>query len=362
MAETSNQVSEIEPLLKSNTPDKKQERFSDLKGHGKALAASFFISIVAGLNDGSLGTIIPRLKAYYDITNETISMLFLCSAIGFFISAGLNGYIVHKIGQLKTLYLGSTTMLVAFIILSLGLPFPIMVCTMPFVGGGMALLDAAMNVYTANLPLATLMLNILHGNNAINNQGVTKLICIALYGVGAMISPLVAATFLKYDFSWTFMYVFLSFVAFLNIIGITVGFWNVNFDEIKEDSEDQVVMDHSALTKKAIFNRVTMIAAAYILIYVGVEVTLGGWGYTFLKEGRHGDEIIMARVVSGYWAGLASGRIILGYVSSRFGEKLMIALFTVMIVVNLIIMMVSTDITLDSIGKNLHLFVFDWCN
>jgi hypothetical protein len=28
----------------------------------------------------------------------------------------------------------------------------------------MALLDAAMNVFTANLPLATLMLNILHGN------------------------------------------------------------------------------------------------------------------------------------------------------------------------------------------------------
>lgn len=163
MAETSNQVTEIEPLIKK---DQKEEKLSDLKGHVKSLLASFFISIVAGLNDGSIGTIIPRLKEYYNIPNETISMLFLCSAIGFFISAGLNGYIVHKIGQLKTLYLGSITMFFAFIILSLGLPFPVMVCTMPFVGAGMALLDAAMNVYTANLPLATLMLNILHGKTS----------------------------------------------------------------------------------------------------------------------------------------------------------------------------------------------------
>lgn len=170
-----------------------------------------------------------------------------------------------------------------------------------------------------------------------------------MYGVGAMISPLVAATLLRYDLSWRSMYYFLTFVACLNIVGITIGFWKVDFEEIKEH-EEQVVMNHSELTKNAIFNRVTIIAAVYILIYVGVEVTLGGWGYTFLRDGRHGDEIIMARVLSGYWAGLASGRIILGYVSGRFGEKLMIALFTVIIVFNLIIMMVSTDVTLDSIG------------
>ncbi|KAI7898910.1 major facilitator superfamily domain-containing protein [Cokeromyces recurvatus] len=324
---------EVTPLL----PKPTTESFKDLKPHIKPVLASFFISLVAGLNDGSIGTIIPRLKQYYEIPNETISLLFLCSACGFFASAGLNGTIVHKLGQLKTLFLGSTSMFVSFFILSWGFPFPVMICVMPFVGGGMALLDAAMNVYTANLPLATLMLNILH----------------AVYGVGAMISPLVASFLLKYDVSWKGMYVFLTFIAILNIIFIAFGFWNVDFGEAKEEESDNDGVDnykenHKELTKKAIFNKVTLIGATYILIYVGVEVTLGGWGYSFLKEGRHGDEIAMAEVVSGYWAGLAAGRVILGYLSGRFGEKLMITLFTMMTIGALFIMMVSENIILDS--------------
>ncbi|KAK4518508.1 uncharacterized protein ATC70_008726 [Mucor velutinosus] len=327
---------EHQPLLQ-NKQTTKQESLNDLKPHVKPLAAAFFISIVAGLNDGSIGTIIPRLKDYYDISNETISLLFLCSALGFFISAGLNGYIVHKIGQLNTLFFGSSLMLVSFIVLSMGFPFPVMACTMPFVGAGMAVLDAGMNVYTANVPLATLMLNVLH----------------ALYGVGAMISPLVASFLLKHDISWKGMYIFLTSVAALNIAMISFGFWKVDFEEVHDESDedqqqDNVKVNHKELTKMAIFNKVTMVSAAYILVYVGVEVTLGGWGYTWLKEGRHGDSIAMANVVSGYWAGLASGRILLGYLSSRFGEKLMIALFTMMIIAGLVIMMVSTNVVLDS--------------
>ncbi|CEP09184.1 hypothetical protein [Parasitella parasitica] len=338
MSDQSSSNQENQPLLQQNKQQTKQESLKDLKPHVRPLASAFFISIVAGLNDGSLGTIIPRLKAYYSISNETISLLFLCSALGFFISAGLNGYIVHKIGQLNTFYFGATLMLISFIILSMGFPFPVMACTMPFVGAGMAVLDAGMNVYTANVPLATLMLNVLH----------------ALYGVGAMISPLVASLLLKHNISWKGMYIFLTTVGILNIAMITFGFWKVNLDEIKEETVDEqqdgAKVNHKEITKMAIFNRVTLISAAYILVYVGVEVTLGGWGYTWLKEGRHGDSIAMANVVSGYWAGLASGRILLGYLSSRFGEKLMIILFTIMIIGGLFIMTISSNVLLDSTG------------
>ncbi|OBZ88573.1 Bypass of stop codon protein 6 [Choanephora cucurbitarum] len=322
---------EAEPLLNTQQA-KSEESFQDLKGHIKPLLSAFFISIVAGLNDGSLGAIIPRLKQYYNVPNETISLLFLCSAFGFFLSAGLNGYIVHRIGQLNTLYLGSCTMFVSFAILSAGFPFPVMAITMPFVGAGMALLDAAMNVFVANLPLATLMLNILH----------------AIYGVGAMISPLVASVLLEHDISWTGMYLFLTAVGLLNVISIATGFKGVKLEEHKDEDGDDNKPGHRELTRLAIFNKVTLICAVYILVYVGVEVTLGGWGYTFLREGRGGDKVDMARVVSGYWAGLASGRILLGYLSSRFGEKLMISLFTMMIIAGLFLMMVYKNIVLNS--------------
>ncbi|KAI8884426.1 MFS general substrate transporter [Backusella circina FSU 941] len=328
-------TSESTPLLRDNedTSNVKEESFKDLKGSFKPLMASFYIAIVAGLNDGSLGAIIPRVKEYYNISNETISLLFLCSALGFFASASVNGTLVHHLGQYRVLVLGSSTVLGAYTFIMFGLPFPLMGLAMVFVGAGMAVLDAGMNVYTANLPLATLLLNTLH----------------AVYGVGAMLSPLVATFLLERDISWKGIYVFLTAVCVINIISIVTCFRKVDFEVPEEESPDGTTKpNHSELTKAAIFNRMTLIGAAYILVYVGVEVTLGGWGYTFLTEGRHGDHIAMEKVVSGFWAGLASGRLLLGYLAGRFGEKLMITLFTVLVLFGLIAMITSSDIVLNS--------------
>jgi fucose permease len=173
-----------------------------------------------------------------------------------------------------------------------------------------------------------------------------------------MISPLVATFLLQHGVSWRGMYVYLTVFAFLNIVFITFGFRSVKFDSHDEDDVQQEVTDgnavklnHSQLTKAAIFNRMTLVGAVYILIYVGDEVTAGGWGYTFLTEGRLGDSVGMGRVISAYWAGLAIGRLVLGYLSNRFGEKLMITLFTLLIINSLIIMIISSDIAINSSGN-----------
>lgn len=152
------------------------------------------------------------------------------------------------------------------------------------------------------------------------------------------------------------MYVFLAVVSVINIISITIGFYPVDFEEIRHDDDDTSKPNHGELTKLAILNKVTLIGATYILIYVGVEVTLGGWGFTWLTEGRHGEAGSMLQVMSGYWGGLAMGRILLGYLSGRFGEKLMITLFTMMIIGGLVIMMLSTDIVIDSAGNFYFIF------
>lgn len=171
-----------------------------------------------------------------------------------------------------------------------------------------------------------------------------------------MISPKVSAYLLVHGYSWKGMYIFLAIVAFINIVSITVGFYHVDFEEVKsedegEDGEGSTKPNHSELTKLAILNKVTLIGAAYILIYVGVEVTLGGWGFSWLTKGRHGADEPMLSVMSGYWAGLALGRVVLGYICGRFGEKLMITLFTMMIVAGLVVMVISTDVVVDSTSK-----------
>jgi fucose permease len=159
-------LTERTPLLKSQDVTyikEKKKSINDLKPYIGSILSAFYMAMMAGLNDGSLGAIIPRLKEYYDIPNETISLFFLCGACGFFTSAALNGTLVHHFGQLKTIYIGATILFSSYLFLMMGLPFPVMGFFLICVGSGMGLLNAATNVYLANLPMATVLLNILHG-------------------------------------------------------------------------------------------------------------------------------------------------------------------------------------------------------
>jgi fucose permease len=72
---------------------------------------------------------------------------------------------------------------------------------------------------------------------------------------------------------------------------------------------------------------VTWICAVFLLLYVGVEVSLGGWLVTFMLKVRDGEAFASGMVVTGFWLGLTFGRIILGFVTGKIGEKLAIAVY-----------------------------------
>jgi fucose permease len=58
---------------------------------------------------------------------------------------------------------------------------------------------------------------------------------------------------------------------------------------------------------------------------VGIEVALGGWIVKFMLEVRDGEEFASGMTATGFWMGVTVGRIVLGFVTPRLGEKLAIA-------------------------------------
>jgi hypothetical protein len=80
--------------------------------------------------------------------------------------------------------------------------------------------------------------------------------------------------------------------------------------------------------KEALFTlpsaRVTWLCALFLLGYVGIEVALGGWIVKFMLEVRHGAPFASGMTATGFWMGLTVGRVILGFVTPRIGEKLAI--------------------------------------
>ena len=64
-----------------------------------------------------------------------------------------------------------------------------------------------------------------------------------------------------------------------------------------------------------------MLAAAFLTVYVGLEVSLGNWGFTYLVEDQGQGTLLAGYAVSGYWLGLTVGRFVLSPLADRLGAS-----------------------------------------
>ena len=58
---------------------------------------------------------------------------------------------------------------------------------------------------------------------------------------------------------------------------------------------------------------------AFLLLYVGIEQSVGNWGYSFLLEDRAQGAVLAGWWVSGYWLGITLGRFLIQRQAERMG-------------------------------------------
>ena len=78
---------------------------------------------------------------------------------------------------------------------------------------------------------------------------------------------------------------------------------------------------------------------------------MGSWGYTFLITARSTDTVMMAQIMSGYWAGLCAGRLFLGYWTLKYGEKKVVYYYLVMTLGTLFIFWFVPAVAASAAGK-----------
>jgi len=169
------------------------------------------------------------------------------------------------------------------------------------------------------------------------------------YGLGAAISPLIATAMVtKADLLWyNFYYLMVSLIFRASVPyfsslgtradGIQVGlgvaelilciitFRKSTGAVYRAKNPGKHSEEGHSPTREALRNKITWLCAFFLLFYVGVEVSLGGWLVTFMLKVRHGEPFASGLVVTGFWLGLTFGRVTLGFVTGRIGEKIAIA-------------------------------------
>lgn len=261
------------------------------------LGTAFFGFVLIGVASGAWGVLLPGLSAYYNVDKSVVGLLFFASAVGYFLSALGTGFLTAKLGQRWYLVTGTATFMLCCALLALKPTFALVLFIRLFQGMATGILEAGLNLFVAALPNNTALLNYLH----------------ASYGVGALVGPLIASTILAFSWGWNTAILIWMFLALPLLIGLLALFRHQSSGAAHEGQTGEGENGLLAALKIP----VVWFATLFLLFYVGVEVSLGSWGYTFLLENRHESDLLAGGIVSGYWLGLTLGRFILNHIAGR---------------------------------------------
>ncbi|PVH99241.1 MFS general substrate transporter [Periconia macrospinosa] len=281
------------------------ERWNHPKVNVFRTFATFFAFTIAGANDAAYGALIPYIEEDYGLSYVVVSMVFLSPLVGYAGAALLNNFIHVRFGQRGVAFFGPLCHLLAYLGICLHPPYPVLVLVFILAGFGTGLEDAAWNAWVGNMANSNELLGFLHG----------------FYGVGAVLSPLIATSLVtQAGWPWWAFYYLMVGGAVIELITSLWAFWPVNGRVYRETRPRTENVKESRL-KESLKSRVTWVISIFVLCYGGVEVALGGWIVTFMRRERAGQPFESGMVATGFWAGITSGRFVLGFLTPKLGEK-----------------------------------------
>ncbi|WVQ81604.1 hypothetical protein IAT38_003728 [Cryptococcus sp. DSM 104549] len=307
------------------------------------IAVLFTVMFLVGWNDSSQGPLIPSLQAYYNVNYLVIAIIWVTNFVGFIVSGFTNVWISDHFGFGIAAPFGSSMQVLAYALMCWGGPFPLFVIAFIINGFGVGLQDAQVNALTSRLPGANTKMFVMH----------------AFYGFGATVSPLVSTAFVQHMFDTVYYYFAVSLgLAALIMVLLLVTFRLRTDDQIlgKRGSEEKEVVvgsegedatkkqasDSGDKLKRMLKTPVVHFLGFYMVLYVGVEITIGGWATSFLLDERGGNSS-SGYVSTGYFGGITLGRIILIPISHYLGPHLSIMIYTLIsIALSLIIWFTHT--------------------
>ena len=263
----------------------------------RSLALAFAGFVLIGLGGGAGGVLLPAQIADYHVDKSRIGLLFFAFSAGYVVAGAANGWLLRRFGLRMTVVTGTAVFALSTFAAGLEPLFPVLLLVTVVFGLGSGVIDAALNAYLAGLPRPTARLNLLH----------------AFYGVGALLGPLLAGAILTRGLSWGAVY--LVFAAGAVPLVVAFALWYPR--DLPVDGASPAPA--GPVFGSAVRHPAVLLCGVFLTVYVGIEVSLGNWAFSFLVEERGQGALLAAWVTSGYWLGFTFGRFILSALAQRFG-------------------------------------------
>lgn len=271
------------------------------------VAVSYLTFILIGVSTGVTGVLLPAQMRDYGVAEATIGITFFTFSAGFLLAGATAGALIHRLDIRASLAIGGGAFVLAGLLTALRPPFAALLAVQVAAGYGTGVLEAVLNVLLARRPNATTLLNRLH----------------AFFGVGALIAPPLATWMLGFA-AWPFVWLVLAVTA----IPLVVAFWltlpaRVPGGETPAPAEGggprPGEKGGGSLLAAVVREPAVLFGAVFLAVYVGVELSVGNWAFTFLTREREIPALLAGSIVSGYWLGLTAGRFVISPIATRLG-------------------------------------------
>ncbi|MDW5325926.1 MFS transporter [Plantactinospora sp. KLBMP9567] len=274
--------------------------------------------VLVGLSAGVGGVLLPAQIDDYGVDKATIGITFFTFSAGFLLAGITTGGLIDRLGTRAALAVGGGAFVLASLYTALRPPFLALVAVQVVAGYGIGVLESVLNAHLSELTGATTLLNRLH----------------AFFGVGALLAPALAAWMLR-SLPWTAVWLVLALAGLPLVVGFLLAYPKRRGPDsggpaaaggaAAVDAPPPGAADaagrpgNGGLLVAALRQPAVVLAAVFLAVYVGLEISVGNWGFSLLVGGYDQSEVLAGYAVSGYWLGLTAGRFLISPLATRAG-------------------------------------------
>ena len=282
-----------------------------------------------GLPDSLLGSAWPLMVDQLQVPLSYAGIISMIISCGTITSSLFSDKLTHRFGAGIVTAVSISFTALALLGFSLCNSFPLMcLLAIPY-GLGAGAVDAALNNYVA-LHYAARHMNWLH----------------CFWGVGASIGPYIMGWVIQANHGWRMGYGVVSSIQILLAISLffTLPLWKRQTGgPVSEKSAAPISL------RKAVSLRGVKEVLLAFFCYCAFESTAILWASTYLVEFKAVDPEQAATFASLFLAGITLGRFISGFVADRIGDKNMMRIGIMVIVLGLALIMLPVSAALSAL-------------
>lgn len=267
-----------------------------IKNKERLMILAFTIMLMNGVVNNLRAQVGPYILQDYNLNYSRLGILLSFLSIGAMILYFISGKLIEKFGLIKMLFYGIIYNFIALLAVYFAVNYYSLAAAFFMLGSGLTLL----NIVSVNLISITYskkrgkMINLLH----------------LFYGVGGIIAPYFVSLIMRFDFGWS--YSFLFSIALLIIIFIE--FKGAIIPEIETEK-----LNFMRSTKELLQDKKVILFSLIVFFQIGVEFSIITWLAPFLKDVEGRSSLEVSFYISLFFITFTIGRLLASFIVEKFG-------------------------------------------